>query len=111
LFRSVYISRFFAGFLLIVFSFSITPKNYLHSLFAKHDDCRYEKRTDSQYQVTYAGYNCYPDNLVTESGFDNDLAVLSFPIFIAYSSYIIQDVSFTSVAGIFSSLRGPPVNI
>jgi len=111
LLRSVYIKRFLSGFLLIVFTLSITPKKYLHDIFAKHVDISYKKSGDKVYQLTSSGFNCNCDNLVAESSFVIDQHLFSFPIFNSFSAFLIKDISFSSVPGIYSSLRGPPENI
>lgn len=79
-------------------------------MFAKHTDSRHGNKSDKPYQYTKSGYNCYTDNLVAESSFENNLPLISFQPFTLYSSHIIKDISFVSAASIYSSLRGPPVN-
>jgi hypothetical protein len=111
LLRPVHITRFLSGFLLVVFAFSITPKRFLHDVFAKHIDNKPQKNNDAPWQLTNAGYNCDSDNLVAESNFVSDQQVFSVPLFLSFSSYILKDISFSSASGIYSSLRGPPVNI
>jgi len=113
LIRSVYIKRFLSGFLIIVFALSITPKKYLHDMFAKHIDGRYEKnnKNNQSYQLTSSGFNCNCDNLVAESSFVTDQQLFSFQLFKFFFSHHTRDISFSSVPGIYSSLRGPPVNI
>ena len=109
--KSVYIKKILSVFLLVVFALSITPKKYLHDMFAKHIDCRYEKSNTKTYQLSSSGFNCNCDNLVAESSFVIDQHVFSFPVFNFFSAYLITAISFSSVPGIYSSLRGPPVNI
>jgi len=111
LLRSVYITRFFSAVLLVVFAFSITPKQFLHNVVARHTDSRPGKKNDSPYQLSNAGYNCDCNNLVAESAFVNDLPAFTFPVFTSFSPYIVKDISFSSVSGIYSALRGPPVRI
>jgi hypothetical protein len=106
-----YIKTIVAGLLLIVFAFSITPKRFLHNLFAKHIDSGNKTNDNTQYQLKVSGYNCDTDNLVTESAFDHDPCSFEFPVLCTYSSYIVRIISFTSVPGIYSLLRGPPVNV
>ena len=111
MFRSVYIIRVLSGLLLVVFAFSITPKRFLHDVFAKHIDNKPQKNNDAPWQLTNAGYNCDSDNLVAESNFVSDQQVFAVPLFVSFSAYILKDISFTSASRIYSSLRGPPVNI
>jgi hypothetical protein len=111
LLRSAFITRFISGLLLVVFACSITPKRLLHDLFAKHIDNRAGKNNKAPCQLTHAGYNCDNDNLVAESSFEISQQAFSFPIFTTFSSYIFKNISYGSVSGNYSSLRGPPVKI
>jgi hypothetical protein len=111
LLRSVYITRFLSGFLLLVFAFSITPKRILHDLFANHVDNVPGKNSNSTYHVIDAGFNCDNDHLVVESSFlgtHTVFSILSIPVL---TSYVIKDIPLYSSSEIISSLRGPPVNI
>jgi len=110
LFRSGYITKFLSGLLLIIFALSITPKRFLHDMIAKHSDSRPGKNNDSPYQLANSGYHCDCDNLVAESAFVGEQPVFSFPVFTSFASYTVKDISFSSVPGIYSTLRGPPVN-
>jgi len=94
--------------MLMIFSLSITPKRFLHNLFAKHIDSKHEINSDKPYQLTNSGYNCDSDNLVAESTFLNDLPLFQFPVASSFSSYIVKNISFTSISAIYSPLRGPP---
>ena len=95
----------------MVFALSITPKRFLHNVFAKHTDNKPAKNNDKPYQLTNSGYNCDSDNLVAESTFLNDPPSFQFPLSTTFSSYVVKNISFTSIAAIYSSLRGPPENI
>ena len=97
--------------MLIVFALSITPKRFLHNVFAKHIDTRDQKVDTHPYQFNISGYNCDTDNVVAESAFVADQPSLVFPIPISFSSYILRNISFTSPPEVYSTLRGPPVNI
>ena len=109
--RSVYIVRFLSGLLLFVFAVSITPKRLLHNAFAKHVDIRYQRTNDTPYQFAPSGYNCDNDDLVAESAFESVSQHFDLPAFPSFPSYILKNISFTSTAGIYSPLRGPPVKI
>ncbi len=106
-----YIKRVLAGVLLFVFALSITPKRFLHNVFAKHIDSGNKKTDNTPYQLNLSGYNCDDDNLVAQSAFDAHQSSFEFALFSAYSGYIFSNISFSSSQKIFSSLRGPPVNI
>jgi hypothetical protein len=79
-------------------------------MIAKHSDSKPGKRNDQPYQLANSGYHCDCDNLVAESAFTNDKPQFSFLIIPSFSSYHVADISFSSVAEIYSSLRGPPAN-
>jgi len=95
--------------MLVIFVFGITPKRFLHNIFAKHIDNSLQSNTDKPFQLNKSGFNCDCDNLVAESTFLNDLQVFAFPLSFSYSSYSIKDISFTSATKVYSLLRGPPV--
>lgn len=103
--------RFLSGLLLMVFAFSITPKRFLHNVFAKHIDSRPKKNNDKPYQLNKSGYNCDTDNLVAESTFLSGQYVFQLPLVFSFSFYVSKNISFTSTSGFFSFLRGPPVSI
>ena len=95
----------------MVFALSITPKRFLHNVFAKHIDNKPAKNNDKPYQLTNSGFNCDSDNLVAESTFLNDLPSLQFPLSTIFSSYVVKNISFSSISAIYLPLRGPPINI
>ena len=95
----------------MVFILGITPKRYLHNIFAKHIDSKSQRNDSIPYQLSASGYNCDNDNLVAESAFTSDSHLLNFPIPIIFSNYTLIDVTYSSVEEVYASLRGPPVNI
>jgi len=109
--RSFYIPRIISGFLLIIFALSITPKQLLHDLFARHADNRPVKSNAAVQLVVDSGYNCDRDHLVAESSFIGGQPVFTFLSFSFFPSYILKNISFTSVYGIYSALRGPPATV
>jgi hypothetical protein len=111
LFRSVYIVRLLSGLMLMVFALSITPKRFLHNVFAKHIDSKPGRTSDKPYQLSNSGYNCDSDNLVAESTFLNDLPSFQFPVCTYFSCYVVKNISYSSISTIYSPLRGPPVRI
>ena len=92
----------------MVFALSITPKRFLHNIFAKHIDNKTEQVNYKPYQVSHSGYNCDNDNLVAESNFVGDQNSFSVPLFSNYSAYLFKNISFSSFTAIYSPLRGPP---
>ncbi len=96
--------------MLLVFAFSITPKRFLHSVFAAHAD-RSQKNSNKPCQVNNAGYNCDNENVVAESAFLCGHQSFQLPVFVAFLSNIFKNNTYHSVNGIYPLLRGPPVNI
>lgn len=95
----------------MVFALSITPKRFLHEVFAKHSDSKSKKNDDKPYQLINSGYNCDSDNFVAESIFLSGEPYFELPLFSTFSSYIFKNLSFSSILRFYFSLRGPPVNI
>ena len=62
------IQKFITGFLLVVFSISITPKDFFHQAFANHTDwvgfCSDDLKAPHLHQ---SGINCHFDELVVTS--------------------------------------------
>lgn len=97
--------------MLLVFVLGITPKRYLHNVFAKHVDNKVQTTGSKPFQLSVSGFNCDNDNLVAESVFTCESPVFEFPVRVSFSKYILCDISFLSVQEVYASLRGPPVNI
>jgi hypothetical protein len=55
--------------LLLLFAFSITPRNYLHDIFANHKDVTYGASAYDDITVQKSGIDCGFHNLVAESPF------------------------------------------
>jgi hypothetical protein len=96
---------------MLIFALSITPKRFLHEVFAKHSDSRTKKNTDKPFQVNYQGFNCEVDNLVAQSPFESYQNSFAFPSSSSFIPYIFSNVSFFSTEHVHSSLRGPPAII
>lgn len=111
LYKSVYITRFLCGLLLIVFALSITPKKYLHNAFATHVDNGPTESSSSPYQLDTPEYNCDIDNVVAESSFVNEQRSDILPLLSSFPSYLFKNISPLSTTVIYSLLRGPPVKI
>ncbi|MEO6404800.1 MAG: hypothetical protein ABIY51_14280 [Ferruginibacter sp.] len=111
MFRNKYILAFISAFLLIVFALSITPKRYLHDIFAGHTDNRCAKKNGSPYQLGISGYNCDNDNLVATSSYLKDAEVFTVPILISFSSFNTTEIRLHTAPAIYTSLRGPPATI
>ncbi len=111
LFNRIYITRFLSAILLILFAVSITPKKFLHNIFAKHIDYNSTKSNAKPYQINKSGYNCDVENLVAEPTFVRDHPSFEFVLFSFFATYIVKDISLSSFFPIYSPLRGPPVDI
>lgn len=97
--------------MLLIFTFSITPKKYLHHLIADHTDycttASGEKAT-----VTQWGYNCHYDDLVVSSPFVESTPSATFFIPAVYkiapppvyTFYFLRNNTTTD-------LRGPPAAV
>lgn len=103
------IKRFFAFAMLVLFTFSITPKRYLHDLFAGHTDIVNIENTGDETCIGKSTFNCDCNTLVATSPFidDADESVIDFPklyppFFAAYTNPLLG----TTYS--FTELRGPP---
>jgi hypothetical protein len=102
------IRRFSAAFFLLLFSFCITPKRFLHDLLANHKDAQTASQTSAE--ISSAGFHCHADDLVVVAPFipeiqTNPVAVLSSGIFVFKTPLS----SFKRIYLSQSDNRGPPV--
>ena len=104
------IRQLLAGFLLILFAFSITPRQTLHDWLANHVDrehphCSYG---DVTHYGVY-GFHCDTDNLVAESPFTHQVVLFEFrqpAVFAARPGFAPHH--YYAATHFFFSLRGPP---
>lgn len=94
--------------MLLVFAFSVTPKLFLHDMFAGHIDYVPVKKSNAPYQANPTGLNCEKDGVVATSPFVADEPVIHFYTFIPFSPYTSPGVGLPSFNKIFYPLRGPP---
>ena len=105
---AVSIKRFVCCFILLVFALSITPKRYLHTLFASHTDNK-SPHAEGPFQLSVSGYNCDNDDTVADSVFTGAISPPDHSLPSHYQEYLpIRVLLFTS-GKVFHSLRGPPV--
>lgn len=100
--------QFIAAVLLMIFSFSITPKKLLHDAIATHKD-KIVAFTNNSLQLNNSGFACKCDNLVAESPFtgqDNQVDFSALPVFSEEQSDVLYH--FYSADYFFFELRGPP---
>ena len=109
--QKLIIRQLVAGVLLLVFTFSITPKRFLHDAFARHKDKTAPVFSGNEPQVSYAGFICKCDNLVAESPFTDEIVYFDFASI--QPSSVQKDTTlfhFYSSDFFFFKLRGPPAN-
>lgn len=100
--------RSLAGFLLVLFAFSITPRKALHDWMVSHTDGVSIGKSDVA-QLSKAGFNCTSQNLVAESPFtavQHALDLSFYPDYAFLSYAFLFEVDTPAV--FFYSLRGPP---
>jgi hypothetical protein len=95
--------------MLLLFAFSITPKQLLHDAITGHKHSYSKLEADANYQASKNNFKCNWQNQVIESPFiDQENFQLQQPVLV-YSSYINHyTFSYYSTQPFFSSLRGPP---
>jgi hypothetical protein len=104
------IRRFFAAFFLLLFSFCVTPKRFLHDLLANHRDVQASHSLPVE-QIAASGFHCHIDDLVVVAPFLPGLqsaepsALLSAPLCYAepVNSFVFIYLSYTDG-------RGPPAD-
>ena len=103
------IRQLLAGVLLLIFTFSIAPKKFLHDAIANHKDKTAIASTAGNPQLSHTGFICKCDNLVAESPFTDEVQHFYFA---AVRIFSVQQTStlyhFYSSPVFFFELRGPP---
>lgn len=97
--------------MLLLFTFSITPRQLLHDALANHTDLAATAPKGKQLQVFQAGFMCKVDNLVAESPFTPSGEVQFFippPVVVLQGATVL--VSFPVQSLRLWSLRGPPAS-
>ncbi|HTB52809.1 MAG TPA: hypothetical protein VK718_08535 [Ferruginibacter sp.] len=109
LYKNSYIRSSVAGLLLVLFAFSVTPRNILHELFANHtDETTLSKKSDAA-QLKKLDLLCKCDNLVVESPFIESIIHFECASFQPFSQHpIITSYFFYSPQYFFFEHRGPP---
>lgn len=101
--------RFLAGFLLLLFAFSITPKKVLHDWMVSHTDGLGAAPQSELVQVSKAGFNCDCQQLVAESPFLSDSQAIDLNLSREYFTVPRAYYCPVHTIAFFShSLRGPP---
>ena len=102
--------RFLAAVFLLLFSFCVTPKRFLHDMLANHKDAQPFASIPAQ-QISQSGFRCQTDDLVVEVPFLPDIQV-NFHVTLDSSpirfSEPIQTVFFAYLSD--ADGRGPPAD-
>lgn len=95
--------------MLLIFTFSITPKRYLHDLFAGHKDTVSKVADDGKVYVSQSGFNCDCNTLVATSPFTEHADVIEVTGLAEYPSlFIALTTAVYTSSYSFTELRGPP---
>jgi len=107
--RHLFIKRITAGLLLLLFVFSITPKQFLHDLIVQHKDDYSSISKGSLPALNKVGFQCDCNNQVVQMPYivHPDFQ-LSHPALDHFTTYHSLTFGYTSADTRFSSLRGPP---
>lgn len=109
--KNMHLYRLAAFVMLVLFALSITPKLYLHTVFADHTDI-VRKKTDGKTQVGKNGFTCDCNNQVATSPFTEHVDTIEMGILPVYPSFIPHVPSQIIASTLFYlELRGPPAVI
>jgi len=102
------IQKYLAFAMLLLFTFSMTPKKYLHDLVSNHEDF-YSLHFGDETTVNQIGFHCQCEDLVVSTPFIQ----VSFGLNIS-SSYVYEDLASSDNIFLFLNTyttkdsRGPP---
>ncbi|HEY0677425.1 MAG TPA: hypothetical protein VGD17_04025 [Chitinophagaceae bacterium] len=103
------IQFFFGWLLLLLFSFSITPRQLLHDTLADHADVNWSQPGKKEASVAQSGFNCDRLNLVAESPFIEGDEFHERVLSPDCTDFIVFSVHATAPKTIIlPCLRGPP---
>jgi hypothetical protein len=95
--------------LLVLFTFSMTPKLILHNLVANHKDTPYAASKEKNATLSVAGINCHCEDLVVTIPFiSQPEPVYSLQPGFSTIRYAESISSFQGLSHFFFELRGPP---
>jgi hypothetical protein len=108
--NSTNIRRLFAAFFLLLFSFCVTPKRFLHDMLANHLDAQTSAGLPVQ-QIASSGFHCHIDDLVVVAPFMPDIQSTVF-VFLSSSPVNFSEPFSSIVLSCLSDRdsRGPPAN-
>ena len=103
------IQQLLAAALLLIFSFSITPRKFLHDALANHKDKTVMPSADGTAQFSHTGFVCKCDNQVAESPFTDVIACFEFAAPRFFSEYKhARACRVYASTFLFCQRRGPP---
>ncbi len=103
------IQQLVAGLLLLVFTFSIAPKQFLHDAIANHKDKLHISPSGDERQLSKTGFFCKCDNLVAESPFIDEMPHYCIAAPRPFAVQASVDLYFFHSSPVFFvGLRGPP---
>jgi hypothetical protein len=105
---SLNIKRLLAAFFLLLFSFCVTPKKFLHDLLANHKDAQYSSSLPLQ-QIATSGFHCNVDDLVVMEPYPPVLQIMD-PVILSSTPLSFSDPRLSVVYLHLSHNegRGPP---
>lgn len=109
--KNILLYRLATFVMLLLFTLSITPKLYLHAIFADHTDIVY-KKSDGKTQVSKNGFTCDRNNQVATSPFTEHADAPETGVVSVYQSFISHFPSqIIANTQFYFELRGPPAVI
>ncbi len=103
------IQRVLALVFLLLFTFSMAPKKYLHDLVADHTDFYGYSNGDNETTVSKAGFNCDCEELVVTAPFVPASFSADFALPTQHNSFVISfHRQFNLITQYTKDLRGPP---
>lgn len=97
--------------MLVVFFVAITPKQYLHFVFAEHRDSTTKIQDQHNDVLSKGGFHCNCDNIVAESPFLSP-TILNVPDFAdTYNQFRIYNTAVKNSTVSNLNERGPPAMI
>jgi hypothetical protein len=95
---------------MILFSFCVTPKRFLHDLLANHKDAQTSASSPVQ-QIAASGFHCHVDDLVVMAPFLPEIQTIEEVHVFSLSLYYAEP--FSSLVHLYLSHadgRGPPAS-
>lgn len=95
--------------MVILFSFSITPKHFLHDLLADHTDTVCDTSHGIGHHIEKAGFKCDTHSFVSTSDWDFSIPIFDLSKPVPKSApFCLTTVFYLPSTASFIELRGPP---